>query len=104
MELSKRALNGLSGSIRKWEKIYSGEGIDSGEDNCPLCQLYGNNDCKSCPIFRATKIDCCDDSPFTEWVDHHINTHDTVIDLKIECPKCKELAQEELDFLKSLLP
>jgi len=63
-------LKALKGSIKKWERIVEGTGVDEGADNCPLCEIK------------------------------HVDKKK----MKVYCATCKELAQKELDFLRSLLP
>lgn len=63
---SMRALRALDGSIRKWEKIVKGTGVDLGVGNCPCCQLYWANDCKNCPIAIFTGKHMCFGTPYGE--------------------------------------
>ena len=62
--------------------------------------------CKQCIVGKHN----CEGTPFEEWRDHHIEWHkekgkrlDTTNGLMVKCPTCVELAQKEVDFLKSLL-
>jgi len=102
MKLSKRAEKALSGSIKKWTKIVNGTGVDKGIANCPLCKLYHNNDCVSCPVRRYTGHIFCRSTPYISWTKHHNETkfnHFGNMQCCSECPKCKKLARKELNFL-----
>jgi len=105
--MNKKTLKALQGSIKKWEKIVKGTGEDLGGKNCPLCRLYSDS-CGECPICQATGQIGCSGTPYDEWRAHHYVTHESYIDyrgfLKIQCIACKELAEKELAFLRSLLP
>ena len=80
-------LKALKGSIKKWEGVVRGTVIDYGASNCPLCKLfYFKKDCTGCPVRKKTGHEACRKSPFVNWRMRVIG------------------AQEELDFLKSLLP
>ncbi|HEA67338.1 MAG TPA: hypothetical protein ENI07_11030 [Desulfobacterales bacterium] len=96
--MNKETLTALKGSIEKWEAIVEGTGIDGGYRNCPLCTLFIDDNCRECP----TK--CSGSFPYGKWESHVDNEHWAEGTLKIYCPTCKELAQAELDHLKSLLP
>jgi hypothetical protein len=102
--MDAKTLKALKGSIRKWERIIDGKGIEDGNENCPLCKLfYWTVDCRGCPVSKKTKINCCSKTPYDEWHDHQTDKHNKFEELKIRCETCKKLAQKELDFLKSLL-
>lgn len=86
-------LKALKGSIAKWEAILAGTGEDDGPDNCPLCQLFNtpqtkDDFCKGCPVREATSQRFCHGTPYEDYLDGGDD----------------EVAQAELDFLKSLLP
>jgi hypothetical protein len=59
--------------------------------------------CASCPIYQETECDDCQNTPYEDWKEHLIKVHNTKMG-SIECPKCKELAKAELEFLKTFLP
>ena len=94
----------LEGSIIKWEKICKDRrSIDNGIDNCPLC--IDNEDCESC-LIKIKSGTSCGGTPYGEWHMHHIKIHgDGNLPLRRQkgCKTCDELAQKELDFLRSLL-
>ena len=99
-----KTLEALKGSIEKWERIVAGTGVDQGVANCPLCKLFHNKNCRGCPIYEKVKISGCDGTPYEDWIFHYESKHGEKEDVKVYCPTCKELAQRELDLLKSLLP
>lgn len=92
--MDEKTLEALKGSIRKWEAIVAGTGVDEGGDNCPLCQLFsfscdeGDYYCYGCPVMLKTGHDDCRTTPYYAY----------------RANKTTENAQAELDFLKSLLP
>lgn len=103
--MSPATRTALLGSIAKWESIVSGNGIDAGIANCPLCAAFYEKGCKGCPVAAATGIEGCRDSPYQSWAEHQEDQHATEYNSCIhpDCPECLQLAQAELDFLKSLL-
>jgi len=104
--MKKKTLKAIKKSIEKWEKIVSEKGRDEGDDNCALCGLFLKDECIDCPVYAKTKRKGCRGTPYEDWIDHqgnhfyYANEHYYVV----KCPECKELAQKELEFLKSLLP
>ena len=93
----------LEKSIKKWESIVNGTGIDKGSENCELCK--DNAFCSTCIIFTETKEEVCWNTPYEEWRSHHRAEHDNPDSdsYKVLCKTCKEIAQREIDFLKGLL-
>jgi len=103
--MDAKTLKALKGSIKKWEKIVEGMGVDEGADNCPLCELFFDEGCQGCPVNEKTSRFGCIKTPYNDWVNHHILKHENNLKkMKVYCATCKELAQKELDFLESLLP
>lgn len=94
--MDAKTLKALNGSIKKWEAIVAGTGIDAGRINCPLCRLFFYNDCFGCPVSKKTQQDGCSGSPYDEYLDlsEGEGTHDEL----------RNAAKKELDFLKSLRP
>jgi len=91
MKWSAEQLKGLRGSKRKWERIVAGTGIDLGAENCPLCKLYIEKNCKGCPVSIATNRMNCDGSPYR------------LFDTDGEMYEHPVLAKAELMFLKALI-
>lgn len=100
--MNAKTLKALRGSIEKWERIVAGTGVDGGESNCDLCQVY--LDCSECPVQIRTNLFGCRGTPYDEWVlwDAKRDSLDP-INPKIHT-KGVRLAQAELDFLRGLLP
>ena len=106
--MNEKTLTALKGSIRKWEKIVDGTGVDLGVTNCDLCRLFVDDFCFGCPVNDVTR-NFCNRSPYSAWEQHQENFHHRNFDLDFlsivgKCRTCKKLAREELEFLKSLLP
>lgn len=97
--MNKKTLKALEGSIVKWEKIVNKKGIDDGEHNCPLCKLFWEDDCIGCLINYE-----CKGTPYDDWLAHFERCHQNTPRNEVYCHWCKHYAQQELDFLKSLLP
>ena len=96
--MNNETLEALKGSIAKWEAIVAGTGKDDGPLNCPLCQMFHyrglvkkpeEETCVGCPVMAATGKTLCRGTPYDE-----INEYDP----------SEDLAREELEFLKALLP
>lgn len=105
--MNAKTLKALKGSIKKWKAIVAGTGEERGTENCPLCWLFNSGQdtvCKGCPVYKVTESCFCLDSPFDDWTRHQWDKHHIYNVAKVRCKTCKDLAQAELDFLKSLLP
>lgn len=104
--MNAETLKALHGSIEKWERIASGEGVDDGTQNCPLCQLFNapvgrNLNCAGCPVLAKTGVAKCDDTPYTNW----IKLFDKECwPLRADTDEKREVASAELEFLRGLLP
>lgn len=99
-QMDLATLDALRGSIRKWEKIVAGTGVNRGTANCPLCLKFHTRSahlvrCFGCPVHKATGKHGCQGSPYEEYEDAEGEAGDE---------EMNELAHAELDFLKSLLP
>jgi hypothetical protein len=97
--MNAETLKALKGSIKKWEKIVAGTGMDEGTANCPLCQLFFyprglfGKPCAGCPVSEKTGWSYCTGTPYHEYVG-------AVENLGTE----RGAAKAELKFLRSLLP
>lgn len=106
--MNKETKKALEGSIKKWEDIAAGRGLDAGPDNCPLCAIFFNErGCGDCPVRLKADFGGCVNTPYSDWFNHHdedheLNTQDDGIRLFKGCTTCLEHAQAEVDFLKSL--
>jgi len=72
MRVTKEVYKALKGSIKKWVKIVKGTGVDSGTDNCPLCDKFVNNahnsfSCYGCPVLRKTDKTGCAGTPYPRF-------------------------------------
>jgi len=102
--MNKQTLKALQGSIKKWELIVAGDGLDNGTDNCPLCVRFYSRDCKGCPVRAKTGESECCETPYIDWKNTHNNGGMVYFPLVANTPEKKRAAREELRFLKSLLP
>ena len=88
-----KKIDALKLSIKKWERIVSGDGEDRGHKDCACCQSFY---CVDCPIMQYTGQPFCRDTPYaTMWAPLMVG--------KAETPEATEAAQAELDFLKEVL-
>ncbi len=121
--MKRETLKALEKSIKKWEAIVAGNGVDRGGDDCELCKLFATviplpfpvKVCKGCPVRDETGMDDCKGTPYEKWYRHHRTAHPESFNssfprvlpfprvLTVECPECERLAREELEFLRSLL-
>jgi len=106
--MTKRTLKVLKSAIVKWERILSGKGADKGFANCALCRLFITHKCRYCPVQLATGKRNCEGAPYERWVKHQRRVHEgeaNLVPIRLTgCKTCRRLAEEELAFLKSLLP
>lgn len=113
--MDERTLTALQGSIKKWEEIVSGAVIDKGTENCPLCREFVNKEdpdkdngegCYGCPVAAEMEESGCGGTPYDKWSSYmgenlkYVGSPDRMV----FDDRSKQLAQAELDFLKSLLP
>lgn len=102
--MDTKTAEALEGSIEKWEKIVRGEGKDEYNENCPLCKEFKLTltQCGDCPVNNRNSRDGCTGTPWTAWDKHQKKSHSDSPYRVIMCTDCKDLAQQEVDFLKSL--
>lgn len=110
--MDETTLTALQGSIKKWEAVVDGYGVDSGAENCPLCaEFYRDDDynddtddyCDGCPVATRTKEPGCIGTPYFDWRKAVLDSGQD-FPAKATTPKLVALAQTELDFLRSLIP
>ena len=107
--MDKETLEALKGSIKKWEEIVEGTSPDNGIEDCLLCHLFNEKyknhfvgiiECKGCIISEKVGNSGCEDTPYEFWYEY-IFSRDMCMVFDEES---KQLATDELEFLKSLLP
>jgi hypothetical protein len=100
----------LLGSIAKWQSIVDGTGRDLGAENCSLCRLFNrrvnpaaSENCEGCPVAAKTGSPYCEDTPYVKFAAHEDDEHDGRDCPTTSCGEGKAIAQEEVQFLQSLL-
>lgn len=101
--MSKRAEKALRASIRHWEKNAAATSflaVTTGPSYCALCNLYNvsddaERDCRACPVQKATGELYCRKTPYAK-VRYARKAGNLVA--------FKAAAQEEVEFLRGLLP
>lgn len=84
-------------SIQKWQDIVDGKNTDGPySTNCPLCEVFYGDYCNGCPVMEKTGREFCRDTPYDDAWNAWCNRES-------DPEKYIEAANEELDFLKSLL-
>lgn len=114
-KMNPDTLAALLGSIKKWEDIVAGAGVDEGGDNCALCQRFFDTDdfdeeiedCVSpdgekCPVAIKAGQPNCSNTPYRDWA--LATAHQPFRYASASTPELIALAKAELDFLRSLLP
>lgn len=113
--MDDKTLTALQRSIQKWEAIVAGTGVDDGVDNCALCQAFSDDyrnepgwavdGCFGCPVAEKVGAANCMGTPYDAWAAHgRTSAEYKRHPYKVEDEKGKQLAQAELDFLRSLVP
>lgn len=111
--MNQETLKALRGSIKKWERIVAGKLGDYGNENCDLCKkfwsweggIHGTAFCNTeCPIKIKTGKDTCSGTPHIVWCEYLTENKYQIHHNKVFDEKSKQLALDELNFLKSLLP
>jgi hypothetical protein len=106
MTMDEATLRQLNGSIDKWQRIVDGVERDRGAGNCPLCDMFNTSlggGCGVCPVNIASGDRMCGNTPWTDWREHQYG-HKGAPYWNVKCNECLRLAENELEFLKSLLP
>jgi hypothetical protein len=100
------ALQALQASILHWERMLAQKRANDnerpGSAHCALCQHFNRHQiCTGCPVFERTGHPGCVDTPYFRancaWACWFSDMPSSVKAWRAAC-------QEEIDFLKSLLP
>lgn len=97
--LSDEAEKGLLDSIKRWKRLAIGkrlEGESVGPEQCPLCCLYLEEECKGCPIARHMQRQFCAKTP-CEKADAMYDEYG------LDSMEFRAAARKELEFLKQVL-
>jgi len=118
--MDKETAEALEGSIKKWERIVEGSGVDQGARNCPLCYLFLSDykgrcnpmswlieECVGCPVAEKIGYPGCANTPygnFRQYFNEYYPAvnHYTYKDAHVFDQESKRLAMVEFEFLKSL--
>lgn len=98
--MTPQALTALKESIEHWKRIVASPLTEKlGPENCGLCKLFLYNknrllhSCRGCPVYASTGQQFCGGTPYG-----------TCAIVDEGDPRYLIFAQQELDFLISLLP
>ena len=101
-KLLQRQRIALRKSIRKWQKIVNGTGVDNGTDNCALCAEFHAENCTGCPIKEITHEQCCNGTPYELWENEYLNANGKG-GYSFACvPEQRIAATAMLNFLKAV--
>lgn len=101
--MDEKTREALEGSIKKWENIAYNGAENQGSDDCALCDLYNTGHipiCSGCPIKLVAGNPYCIGTPYSKWINHQLYVHRNAH--TVMCEKCVQIAEKEIDFLKSL--
>ena len=103
--MKPETLQALRDSIRKWEKIVAGTGVDYGAANCSLCHRFDGGGCnlrdEVCPVAIASGESECRNTPYDDW---QYATNGDWPSRRAHDDESVMCAVLELEFLKELLP
>lgn len=105
----------LNDSINKWSKnaeATTPHEYTTGVSDCPLCLIFRNVECEGCPVFETTGEEGCNGTPYESaflawktWRDLDMRGIDKVSNAYKQAMEDAQFwAEEEVGFLKSLLP
>jgi hypothetical protein len=116
--MKKVTLKALKQSIAHWERMAAGKaslGENPVAEHCALCQRFGfwvdcqlPHDGERCPVAVKAVAADCNNTPYMKV--HNLLPNRPLLmrnsdyEYLKNTPKFKEAAQEEVEFLKSLLP
>lgn len=76
-------------------------GLKLSVEDCPLCRLYFEDDCRGCPVFEDTGTSACYGTPY-EQVTSAVRDYKLQGD-NIHADKVIIAVKAEVDYLKGLL-
>lgn len=99
----------LQKSIEHWKRMRDNPSEDEvpGPETCALCQKFIGSGCKGCPVAEQVINTNCKHTPYAIgerafW--YYLNDDFAPAPKERSLQKWKEAAQDEIDFLESLLP
>jgi len=99
--MDAETLMALQESIAKWDGYATADDLATvvlGSESCPLCARFlqiSAGLCIGCPVAKKTGEDGCHSTPFYDAVDAKFDR---------DIPAFRNVAREEANFLRSLLP
>ena len=108
-----KTLEALFGSIQHYRDLVAGRTTGVGLKECALCARFNIlanpeaspgccRDGELCPVRERTGLSGCRGTPW-EDIERHVGGGSQYA-LSQNCPKCRDLVQQELEFLESLVP
>lgn len=94
-DYTPETIKALEGSILKWSRIATGDSVDQGINNCPLCQMFYDLSCRGCPVDDESG-DGCSDTPYDKWCEVRRNGQTA------ETPEHKDIALEFRSYLVAI--
>lgn len=104
--MDAKILTALKESIAKWEHNARAEKpgvVKLAAKDCPLCDLFLDDDCVGCPVRLNSGRCCCDSTPYWD-ADNRYSAWALDPDNAEVRAAFHAAAQREVAFLKSLLP
>ena len=101
--MDTKTLEALKASIAKWERNVQAttpEEVKTGPAECPLCKLFHGKLCNGCPVKEKVEYGFCVRTPYGDAE----RAADAWLRRPEAQPFFQKKAQDEVDFLKSLLP
>lgn len=96
--MNKKTIKAIETAVcEKWNSIGYGLSVSNGSEDCPLCNLFYDDYCQSCPVFRLDeKYYRCSQTPCREVQQKTFLSNDD--------PDMIDAVEQEIIFLCSLLP
>ena len=109
--MNPETLKALQESIAHHERLRDGvQGERTGPEGCSLCNLFNTEEmsqlqcCIGCPVYERTGKRFCEETPYYKQTDLFSRFDGAAVTRKRHGQKWIDVCQEEIDFLKSLLP
>ena len=100
--MNPTTLSALKESIEKWKRNADGISTDISSSGCPLCKLFLPSACVGCPVTLRTGFHLCTGTPYIAA--YRALSSTGLMPRSVRLEQFKVAAQEEVEFLESLLP